>query len=49
LGTATSSAYGWIDIWDTTSVPNGSYVLVSVASGPGGTTASSGVSMTVSN
>ena len=49
LGTATSSPYGWIDIWDTTTVPNGSYVLVSLASGPGGTTASSGVSITVSN
>jgi hypothetical protein len=49
VGTATSSFYGWIDIWNTTTVPNGSYVLVSVASGPGGTTASSGVTMTVKN
>jgi chitinase len=49
VGTAASSVYGWIDIWNTTTVPNGSYVLVSVASGPSGTTASSGVRMTVKN
>jgi uncharacterized protein YjbI with pentapeptide repeats len=49
VGTAASSPYGWIDIWDTTTVPNGSYILVSYASGPGGSTASSGVSLTVHN
>ena len=43
------SLYGWIDIWNTTTVPNGSYVLVSEASGPGGTASSSGVSLTVKN
>jgi outer membrane protein assembly factor BamB len=47
--TATSTIYGWLCAWNTTTVPNGSYVLVSVASGTGGTTASSGVSMTVNN
>jgi streptogramin lyase len=49
VGTTTLTLYGWIDSWNTTTVPNSSYVLVSVASGPGGTTASSGVSLTVNN
>ena len=49
VGTATPTIYGWLDSWNTTTVPNGSYVLVSYASGPGGSTASSGVSITVAN
>ena len=36
VGTATPTLYGWLDSWNTTTVPNGSYVLVSYASGPGG-------------
>ena len=49
LGTATPTLYGWLDSWDTTTVPNGSYVLVSYATGPGGSTASAGVGVTVQN
>jgi hypothetical protein len=49
VGTATSTIYGWLDSWNTTTVPNGSYVLLSYASGPGGNTVSSGVSITVDN
>jgi len=49
VGTATPTLYGWLDNWNTTTVSNGSYVLLSYASGPGGSTASSGVSVTVSN
>ena len=49
VGAATLTYYGWVDTWNTTTVPNGSYVLVSYASGAGGSTASSGVSITVNN
>ena len=49
VGTATSTVYGWVDSWNTTTVPNGSYVLLSEAFGSGGSTFSSGVSITVSN
>ena len=49
LGTATPTLYGWLDSWNTTTVPNGSYVLVSYATGPGGNTASAGVGVTVQN
>ena len=49
VGTATLSLYGWLDSWNTTTVPNGSYTLFSYATGPGGSTASSGVSITVNN
>ena len=47
--TATLTAYGWLCAWNTTSVPNGAYTLVSEASGPGGSTFSSGVNMSVQN
>ena len=47
--TATLSYYGWVCSWNTTTVPDGSYGLVSEASGPGGTAYSSGVGITVSN
>ena len=47
--TATATAYGWLCSWNTTTVPNGSYALVSEASGAGGTGYSSGVSITVNN
>ena len=40
---------GWLDGWNTTTVPNGSYTLVSLASNSVGTVASSGVSITVHN
>jgi hypothetical protein len=49
IGTATATIYGWLDSWNTTTVPNGSYVLVSVASGPGGSGFSTGVTVTVAN
>ena len=47
--TATATYYGWLCSWNTTTVPNGSYGLVSEASVPGGTAFSSGVGITVSN
>jgi hypothetical protein len=49
VGTATSTIYGWLDSWNTTTVPNGSYVLLSEASGSGGSAFSPGVSITVTN
>jgi YVTN family beta-propeller protein len=48
IGTATLTNYGWLYSWNTTTVPNGSYVLLSVASGPGGS-GSSNVNITVTN
>jgi hypothetical protein len=47
--TTTATYYGWLCSWDTTTVPSGSYALVSEASGPGGSAYSSGVSITVDN
>jgi virginiamycin B lyase len=47
--TATPTIYGWLCSWNTTSVPNGSYELLSEAFGPGGSAFSSGVSVTVDN
>jgi Bacterial Ig domain/Fibronectin type III domain len=47
--TATLTYYGWLCSWNTTTIPNGSYTLVSYASGPSGSTASLGVNMKVSN
>ena len=47
--TATPTYYGWVCRWNTTTVPDGSYGLVSEASGPGGTAYSSGVGITVDN
>ena len=47
--TATPTVYGWLCNWNTTTVPNGSYALVSEASGPGGSTFSSAVGITVKN
>ena len=47
--TATATYYGWLCSWNTTDVPDGSYVLVSEASGAGGSAFSSGVSITVDN
>ena len=36
IATATPTIYGWIAIWDSTGVPNGTYQLQSVASYSGG-------------
>ena len=47
---STPTYYGWIGGWNTTSVPNGSYVLQSVASYAGGVTGTSaGIIITVNN
>ena len=47
--TATATLYGWLCAWNTTTVPNGSYVLLSEAFNSAGSTFSSGVSVTVDN
>jgi Protein of unknown function (DUF4038)/Bacterial Ig domain len=49
LCTAASTIYGWLCSWNTTTVPDGSYVLVSEAFNSAGSTFSSGVSITVDN
>jgi Bacterial Ig domain len=49
LCTATPTIYGWLCSWNTTTVPNGSYVLLSEAFNSTGSTYSSGVNITVSN
>ena len=49
VGTATSTSYGWLYSWNTTTVPNGPYVVVSEAFNSAGSTFSSGVSTTVKN
>ncbi len=49
VGTATATIYGWIVVWNTTAVPNNSYVLSSEAFGPGGNAFSGSVSITVHN
>jgi uncharacterized protein YjbI with pentapeptide repeats len=47
--TATPTLYGWLCGWNTTTVPDNSYVLVSEAFDSAGHAFSSGVSMTVKN
>ena len=49
IGTATSTAYGWVTSWNTTTVPNGSYVLFSEAFNAASSAYSAGVTITVSN
>jgi phosphatidylinositol-3-phosphatase len=49
IGTATDTVYGWAYDWNTTTVPDGSYYLLSYASNPSGSTWSSAVSITVDN
>jgi hypothetical protein len=54
VGTATPTLYGWIAEWDTTTVPNGTYTLQSIATSTGPlsstTTATSpGITVTVNN
>ncbi len=47
---STSTIYGWIGGWNTTTVPNGTYTLQSVASYAGGVTGTSApTTITVSN
>jgi hypothetical protein len=47
--TATPTIYGWLCSWNTSTVPNGSYVLVSEAFNSSGSAFSSGVNITVKN
>jgi outer membrane protein assembly factor BamB len=51
VGTATLTYYGWIAEWDTTTVPNGTYTLQSVATDPvlASPVMSSGITITVNN
>jgi hypothetical protein len=49
VGTATLTPYGWYSSWDTTTVPNGSYALVSEAFNSAGSAFSSGVNIAVKN
>ncbi len=50
IATGTPTIWGWLVKWDTTSVPNGTYSLQSVASYSGGVTGTSpGVTITVAN
>ena len=47
--TATATPYGWVCSWNTSTVPNGAYTLISEATGAGGSTFSAGVNITVKN
>ena len=49
IATATATFFGWAALWDTTSVPNGTYTLESVATYSGGTVTSAPITITVSN
>jgi hypothetical protein len=49
LGTATPTIYGYIFVWNTTKVPNGTYTLQSLVTDVAGNSASSTVSVTVTN
>jgi hypothetical protein len=50
VATATPTLYGWLTLWGSTGVPNGTYTLQSVATEVGGTTATSpGITVTVAN
>jgi hypothetical protein len=49
VGKATPTYYGWIYSWNTTKVPNGSYLLLSEALGSGGSAFSSPLVITVNN
>jgi len=50
IATATPTIYGWLATWNTTTVPNGTYTLQSVATYAGGVSASSSpVTVSVNN
>jgi hypothetical protein len=49
IGTAAPTLYGWLALWNTTTVPNGTYALQSVATEDSNTKASTPVSITVNN
>jgi hypothetical protein len=46
---ATPTIYGWIALWNSTTVVNGIYTLHSVATAGGSSGTSTGISITVSN
>ena len=46
---ATATIFGWLCVWNTATVPDGSYVVLSEAFNSAGSTFSSGVSVTVHN
>ena len=49
IATATPTLYGWVAKWNTTTVPNGTYTLQSVATSGGLTGTSPGTTITVNN
>ena len=49
IATATPTIYGWLASWNTTTVPNGSYTLQSVATSGGLTGTSPGITVSVNN
>ena len=49
IATATPTIYGWLASWNTTTVPNGTYTLQSVATSGGLTGTSPGITITVNN
>jgi major membrane immunogen (membrane-anchored lipoprotein) len=50
IATAAPTIFGWLAPWDTTTVPDGTYTLQSVATNPAGmSTSSAGVTVTVDN
>ncbi len=50
IATGRATLYGWLAQWNTTSVPNGTYTLQSVASYPGGVSGTSpGITITVAH
>jgi acetyl esterase/lipase len=50
IATATPTLYGWLASWNSTSVPNGTYTLQSVASYQGGVSGTSpGIAVSVAN
>jgi hypothetical protein len=49
VATATPTIYGWIALWNTTTVANGTYTLQSVATSNGASGTSSPITITVNN
>jgi hypothetical protein len=49
IATGTATLYGWLAVWNTTSVPNGTYTLQSVGTYSSGTVTSAPITITVSN
>jgi hypothetical protein len=49
IATATPTIYGWIAVWNSTTVVSGTYTLQSVATSEGSSATSAGISITVSN